>query len=114
MPVPPGTSRCSPPATVDALVAANLQGVSVPRAVGGAELSLADSIDVFAEIAWADGSVGWSLMASASAACFFGAWGGDGLVEKMFADHVPLRAGQFAPNGTAVRDGDEWVINGDY
>ncbi len=109
-----GERAALPRETVDAFVAANLQGVSVPRAVGGAELSLVDSIDVFAAIAWADGSAGWSLMASASAASFFGAWGGDALVEKMFAERVPLCAGQFAPNGTAVRDGDEWVVNGDY
>lgn len=103
-----------PRATVDALVEAGLQGVNVPRDVGGAELPLVDAIDVFAEIAWADGSAGWSLMASASTASFFGAWGGEGLVERMFADGVPLCAGQFAPNGTAVRDGDTWVVTGDY
>jgi alkylation response protein AidB-like acyl-CoA dehydrogenase len=109
-----GDSTTLPLATVDAMVAANLQGALAPREVGGAELPLAEAVDVFAELAWADGSAGWSLMASASAACFFGAWGGDSLVEKMFAEHVPLCAGQFAPNGTAVRSGDEWLINGDY
>jgi alkylation response protein AidB-like acyl-CoA dehydrogenase len=103
-----------PRATVDALVEANLHGANVPREVGGAELSLTDTIDVFAEVARADGSTGWSLMASASTACFFGAWAGDDVAEKMFAERVPLCAGQFAPNGTARRDGDGWVISGDY
>jgi alkylation response protein AidB-like acyl-CoA dehydrogenase len=103
-----------PRATVDALVEAGLQGTNVPRAVGGSELPLVDAIDVFAEIARADGSAGWSLMASATTASFFAAWGGDGLVESMFAGGVPLCAGQFAPNGTAVRDGDGWIVNGDY
>lgn len=103
-----------PRATVDALVAANIHGANVPRDVGGAELCLADTIDVFAEVARADGSAGWSIMASATTACFFGAWGGDDLVEKMFAERVPLCAGQFAPNGTARRDGDGWLISGDY
>jgi alkylation response protein AidB-like acyl-CoA dehydrogenase len=103
-----------PRETVDALVDAGLQGAISPRVLGGAELSLVDAIDVFAEVSRADGSTGWSLMASASTAAFFGAWGGDTLVEKMFAERVPLCAGQFAPNGAAARDGDGWLLNGDY
>jgi alkylation response protein AidB-like acyl-CoA dehydrogenase len=103
-----------PRETVDALVDAGLHATNVPRAAGGAELGLVDTIDVFAEVARADGSAGWSLMASATTAAFFAAWAGDGLVERMFGDGVPLCAGQFAPNGTAVRAGDAWIVNGDY
>ena len=32
----------------------------------------------------------------------------------MFADGVPLSAGQFAPNGTATPDGDGYRLNGRY
>src|SRR5690606_22492999 len=32
----------------------------------------------------------------------------------VFADGVPVVAGQFAPNGTAAIDGDDLVLNGDY
>ncbi len=103
-----------PRATVDALVAAGLHAVNSPREVGGAELTLPECVDVFTEISRADGSAGWSLMASATTAAFFGAYGADEFVEKMFANGVPLAAGQFAPNGTARRDGTDWIVNGDY
>ena len=33
---------------------------------------------------------------------FFGAWAGDDFARDLFADGVPLAAGQFAPNGVAV------------
>ena len=50
-----------PQATVDALVGAGLHAVMMPRAVGGLEAPLVEAIDVFAEIARADGSTGWCV-----------------------------------------------------
>jgi alkylation response protein AidB-like acyl-CoA dehydrogenase len=97
-----------------ALVDAGLHGVLAPCDVGGGELSLTDAIDVFAEVSYADGSAGWCLMASATVVAFFGAWGGDDFAHECFAEGVPLGAGQFAPNGTARRDGEGWRITGNY
>src|SRR3954453_13145138 len=85
--------------TMAALVDAQLHGVLTPKDVGGSELPLTDAVDVFAEIAYADGSAGWCLMASASVTSFFGAWSDDAFARECFADGVPLAAGQFAPNG---------------
>jgi alkylation response protein AidB-like acyl-CoA dehydrogenase len=103
-----------PAETVDALRRAGLFGAMAPREVGGAELSLVDAIDVFAEVARADGSAGWCLMAGASAVAYFGSYAGDGFVKEMFADGMPLVAGQFAPNGlgTAVEGG--YRLTGSY
>jgi alkylation response protein AidB-like acyl-CoA dehydrogenase len=101
-------------ATMDAVVDAGLHAVLTPKAVGGAELALVDAIDVFAELAYADGSTGWCVMASASVTAFFGAWGDDAFAGECFAGGVPLAAGQFAPNGTAVPSGDGYLVNGDY
>jgi alkylation response protein AidB-like acyl-CoA dehydrogenase len=53
-------------------------------------------------------------MANAVTIGFFGAWAGDGFVEQLFADGVPLAAGQFAPNGTAEADDGGYRITGDY
>jgi alkylation response protein AidB-like acyl-CoA dehydrogenase len=103
-----------PQATVDALVDAGLHAVATPRDVGGGELNLVDQIDVYAEVARADGSAGWCLMANAVTIGFFGAWAGDGFVERVFEREVPLAAGQFAPNGTAVADDGGYRITGDY
>jgi alkylation response protein AidB-like acyl-CoA dehydrogenase len=99
-----------------AMAGAQLHGVLTARDVGGSELPLTDVIDVFAELAYADGSAGWCLMASASVTAFFGAWASDDFARECFADGVPLAAGQFAPNGTAVRDasGDGWRVSGNY
>ena len=103
-----------PQATVDALADAGLHAVMTPRAVGGLEAPVVEAIDVFAEIARADGSAGWCLMANAATIAFFGAWAPDDFAKKLFADGVPLAAGQFAPNGIATPEGDGYRIAGDY
>ena len=93
---------------------AGLYGTLVPADVGGAELNIGDSLDVFAEIARADGSIGWVVMAGSSAAAFFGAYCPDSFTDVLFADGVPLVAGQFAPNGVAVPGPDGYEIKGSY
>ncbi len=101
-------------ATIDALVGAGLHAVQTPKAVGGAEAPIVTAIDVFSEISRADGSTGWVLMANAATIAFFGAWAADDFAAELFANGVPLAAGQFAPNGTAVPDGGGFRITGDY
>jgi alkylation response protein AidB-like acyl-CoA dehydrogenase len=103
-----------PVETVQALRRAGLFGAMAPRKLGGAELPLLDALDVFTEVARADGSAGWCLMAAASAAAYFGAYGGDDFVARMFADGVPLVAGQFAPNGTGVPEDGGYRVTGSY
>ena len=67
--------------------------------MGGAELPIDECLDVFAEVSYADGSAGWSLMAGATAACFFGAYCADSFTDEMFAGGVvPIVAGQFVRN----------------
>ena len=103
-----------PQETINALVDAELHKVMVPAAVGGVEMPVNDCIDIWAEIARADGSVGWCLMASCATTAYFGAWCPDEHVEQMFADGVPLSAGQFAPNGTADGADGGYRISGRY
>ncbi|MDG2307525.1 MAG: acyl-CoA dehydrogenase family protein [Candidatus Binatia bacterium] len=100
--------------TVEAVKAAGLYGVSAPREVGGEELSIPEAIEVFAELARADGSVGWSVMAGAVLVSYFGAYCDQDFVDQMFGAGMPIGAGQFAPNGTGVPDGDDFVISGKY
>ena len=104
-----------PQELVNVCFEAGLYGTLSPRAVGGAELPIDDCLDVFAEVAYGDGSVGWSLMAGATGACFFGAYCEDSFTDEMFAGGVvPVVAGQFAPNGTAVPNGDSFRLTGKY
>jgi len=103
-----------PTETIDALVDADLHAISTPKEVGGIELPLVEQMDVLAEVSRADGSAGWCLLANAVTIAFFGAWAGDDFARDLFADGVPLAAGQFAPNGTAVPAGGGYTVTGDY
>ena len=51
---------------VDAVAEQQLFWVMVPRAAGGQEASIGTCLGVFEELAYADGSTGWSAMANAS------------------------------------------------
>ena len=109
------TEDVLPQATVDACFEAGLFGSLVPRDAGGAEMSVEEGLDLFTEIAYADGSAGWCVMAGATGVSFFGAYCADSFVDEMFAGgRVPVVAGQFAPNGTAVPDGDRFHLTGSY
>ena len=100
--------------SVDALVQAGLFGIMTPRELGGLELPLLDVLDIVAEVAWADGSSAWCLMAGASTAGYFGAYCPDEFVRKAFAAGIPLVAGQLFPNGTVVHDSGGYRITGKY
>lgn len=93
---------------------AGFYGTIVAKDVGGAELPIGEALDVFTELARADGSIGWVVMAGSTAACYFGSYCPDSFTDVMFADGVPLVAGQFAPNGTAVPVPDGYHITGNY
>jgi alkylation response protein AidB-like acyl-CoA dehydrogenase len=106
-------ARLSPPgepipmASMELLIDAGLLGLMVPRAVGGTELALPDIVEVYEEVSRADGSTGWCYFAADCTAAYFGAYLDDAGAQTVFADGVPLMAGQFAPNGTAALFGDE-------
>lgn len=85
-----------------------------PREVGGHELDADTCLDLFTELARADGSIGWCVMAGSMAAAYFGSYCPASFTDQMFADGVPIVAGQFAPNGRAVPTGEGYHITGDY
>ena len=103
-----------PATSVKALAEANLWGVMTPCAVGGSELPIADVLDVFAEVARADGSTGWCLMAGASAVAYFGAYCRSDFTDRFFEGGIPLVAGQFAPNGIGQRVDGGYQLTGQY
>lgn len=103
-----------PAGTVSALADAGLHAMMVPKEVGGTEAPVVECIDAVAEISRADASAGWCLMANVATIAFFGAWAADDFAQQLFADDVPLAAGQFAPNGVATPTDDGYRITGDY
>ncbi len=102
-------------AVVDALAEAELFWILVPRELGGAEAGIEDALGVFEELAYADGSTGWSAMANATSSAFAAIYTSDDAAKSMFnPDGRGIHAGMLGPVGTARAGGDGFVVNGRY
>jgi indole-3-acetate monooxygenase len=103
------------PTVVDALDAAGMFSLMVPRSLGGAEVDIVTALDVLEEICRIDGSTGWSLLANVTSTAFAASYCGDAAVKEMFDGPRPaIHAGQFAPRGMAdVVDGG-YEVAGQY
>ena len=100
---------------IDALRESRLFWLMVPRELGGLEADVVTAITVFEELAHADGSTGWSMMANATGTCFAAIYPDDAAVEVMFGgDEPPIVAGMFGPAGQLLRDGDGYVLSGSF
>jgi alkylation response protein AidB-like acyl-CoA dehydrogenase len=100
---------------VDALADAELFWILVPRDLGGAEAGIEDALAVFEELAYADGSTGWSAMANATSSCFASIYTTDDAAKAMFnAEQRGIHAGMLGPVGTARATGDGFVVTGRY
>ena len=87
----------------------------MPRELGGAEAGIEDALAVFEELAYADGSTGWSAMANATSSAFAAIYTSDEAAKTMFnADGRGIHAGMLGPVGTARVDDDGFVVNGRY
>jgi alkylation response protein AidB-like acyl-CoA dehydrogenase len=98
------------PALVDAVAQARLFQIMVPRELGGLDADCDTLLDVFEELAHADGSVGWTLMANASATSYAAFL--DPAVGARIAGGCA--AGQFSPNGRLRRAGDAYRVSGRF
>ncbi|MEZ5743910.1 MAG: acyl-CoA dehydrogenase family protein [Sphingomonadaceae bacterium] len=103
------------PKVVEAMDAAGLFAILAPRELGGGEVHPLDAIDVVSELSYWDGSAGWyghAVMVGGSVA---GAFLGPKAAEAIFPDgRYAHAAGQAAPTGKAVRDGDGYRVSGQY
>jgi alkylation response protein AidB-like acyl-CoA dehydrogenase len=107
--------RTLPPETVAALVRADLFRIALPCELGGEETDFATTIAVWEEIARADGSAGWTLMANGSGAAAASAYLSDDAVAKVFGgDPAATIGGQFAPRGTGVAEAGGYRVTGSY
>jgi len=101
------------PEVAEALRAAGLFAMWVPRCLGGAELGPVDSLELIERVAHADGSTGWVLMAAALATGTAGAYLGDRAVAEIFRrTPLPVMAGQGAPVGSARRVDGGYLLSG--
>jgi alkylation response protein AidB-like acyl-CoA dehydrogenase len=99
---------------VDAVAEAGLFWVLVPAEVGGLEADAVTALEVFEELAYADGSTGWSTMANATTSCFAAIYTGDEAAAAMFADRPAVHAGMLGPMGQASRVDGGYVVSGRY
>jgi alkylation response protein AidB-like acyl-CoA dehydrogenase len=100
---------------VDAIGAAELFWLLVPKELGGSEAPLGDVLEVFEELAYADGSTGWSVMANITTSCFAGIYTSDDASAAMFpAGALGVHAGMLGPVGTARAVDGGYVVSGKY
>ena len=100
---------------VDAIAKAELFWILVPKELGGAEAPLNDVLEVFEELAYADGSTGWSVMANITTSCFAAIYTSDDASAAMFpAGALGIHAGMLGPVGTARAADGGFVVSGHY
>ncbi len=96
------SDRTLPPALVDAMHAADLFRMWVPRALGGAELDPLSFLTVIEELSRLDGSVGWCAVIPAGYARLSGALAEDAAREIFLASGRGLLVGTLNPTGKAA------------
>lgn len=85
-----------------ALKSAGLYWAMIPQEAGGGGVDLLGALDIWAEIARADASTGWTLMAGSAATAGAYAYVGKSCAEQIFGGKEPrLVGGMFGPGGTA-------------
>jgi indole-3-acetate monooxygenase len=85
----------------------------VPKASGGLESDpreIIQNIEAFAKI---DASVAWCVMIGATSA-LYSAYLPSDLARSIYGTNSNITGGVFAPMGTAVLDGDHYVVNGHW
>lgn len=108
------------PTIIAAFKDAGLFWMQMTPELGGGGASSADTITTVEELARADGSAGWSLMATMAAITSASGFLPDAGVEKMFgagqnATEKAIVAGQLAPRGKAtLREDGSLLVNGQY
>jgi indole-3-acetate monooxygenase len=96
-----------------ALAQAGAFQMLVPRDIGGVEctpLEIAQSIESLAKI---DASVAWCVMIGATSS-LYSAYLPHALAQTIYGARSTITGGVFAPMGTAVLDGDHYVVNGHW
>lgn len=99
---------------VDAVSESGLFHLMTPREFGGEEADCDTILDVFEELAYADGSIGWTVMANASATSYVSFLAPDVGAEMVKGRPDSSCAGQFSPFGSVARDGEGFRVSGRF
>ncbi len=106
-------ARRLPADVSDAMAKAGIYRMFVHQSLGGSETSPLVSSQVFETLAQGDAACGW--------VAFIAATSGSSLArietsaaKQMFASPQTMLAGVFAPNGKAVKSGEDYILNGQW
>jgi alkylation response protein AidB-like acyl-CoA dehydrogenase len=104
-----------PEPVVRAIADAGLYAMLVPRELGGAEPHPVQVLEACAELAYADASTGWCVMANVFFTGGIYALGSDALVEAVFgSDAGYIGAGQISSLGRAERVPGGYRVSGSF
>ncbi|MET0899898.1 MAG: acyl-CoA dehydrogenase family protein [Mycobacterium sp.] len=106
--------RTLSPPVVDALWDSGLMTAFNPYAAGGVEPSFAEMIDTWIEMAWQDGSFGWTGIANLPSSFAAASYLPDAGFAEVFTANTNqvTMGGQFAPNGQGVVTDDGYRLTG--
>jgi alkylation response protein AidB-like acyl-CoA dehydrogenase len=104
-------TRRLPPATFDALSAADVFRMTAPKRFGGFEADFVTQCEVLAEIARGCPSASWAATILSAMSWLAGVFP-DEAQEEIFGSRDPRVSGVFSPTGTAVRKSGGYVVNG--
>jgi alkylation response protein AidB-like acyl-CoA dehydrogenase len=96
---------------VDAIRAARLVRIGLPRELGGLELPVAEALRIYEMLAGAEASVSWIVWNNALPS-YFGRFFSPEARAEVFADSQWLYAGSTRPSGRAEIDGDGYRVSG--
>ncbi|MET0930998.1 MAG: acyl-CoA dehydrogenase family protein [Aeromicrobium sp.] len=101
---------------LDALAEARLHWAVVPTELGGLGLSMTDGMRISEEIARADGSTGWSFMATAFSTSIIGGFIDEKGAADLFGgdDRPAIAAGMLLPRGTCKRVEGGYLVDGNW
>lgn len=103
--------RRLPAAAVEALVAAGVFKLLVPRVYGGSQAHPATLLAVIEQIAQADGSAGWCAMIGATSG-LMSIHLDDDVAREVYGPADAITCGVFAPMGRAVKTGGGYRVSG--
>lgn len=99
---------------VDALYSSGAVSVFLPRALGGAEMSPRQAMDLFATLSYADPSTGWVTMALGLATGLAGAFLDAATARELFSGPRTGIAGQGTRAGKAVPVDGGYLLSGSW
>ena len=103
--------RRLPMTLVEAMKAAGMFGIAMPRTWGGSELPLPEQLEVLEALSYFDGSVGWCATIG-SAGGFISSWLSDEAGRELFHDANGISAGSVLFAGKATRVDGGYRVNG--